>query len=54
MKNTKVLVGLTKAMLKDIDSYVEQGIYANRSDFIRDAIRAKLYTIKYNLHELER
>ena len=52
MSNAKVLIGLTKAMLKDIDEYVAKGMYASRSDFMREAVRIKLYDIKWKLCEL--
>jgi Arc/MetJ-type ribon-helix-helix transcriptional regulator len=32
-------IRMNKALLKRIDNLVETGIYANRSDIIRDAVR---------------
>lgn len=54
MKTKKVLIGLTEAMVKDIDYYIEKGVYSSRSDFMREAVRIRLYNIKYRLHDLER
>lgn len=34
-----VQVRMPKAMIKMIDSFVKKGIYTNRSDAVRDAIR---------------
>lgn len=53
MKTRKCLIGLTEAMVKDIDYYIKEGVYANRSDFLREAVRVRLYDLKLRLHDLE-
>lgn len=36
-------IRLSKGLLKAIDKLVKEGIYANRSDAIREAVRAKFF-----------
>ena len=42
MKNKAVAVRMPKGLTEKIDQAVEKGLYTNRSDFIRNAIREKL------------
>ncbi len=42
---------VTKKLAEEMDELVEEGWYANRSEFIRDAIRDKLRTTKVALLE---
>ena len=37
-----VQIRLSKGILDKIDELVEQGLYANRSDFIREAVRSRV------------
>ena len=37
---------ITKRLAEEIDELIEEGWYANRSEFIRDAVRDKLRTTK--------
>lgn len=53
MSNKKVLVTMTEKMLKDIDKYVEQGMYTSRSDFVVESIRLSLYRLAVNLKEIQ-
>ena len=32
-------IRMTKGLLEQVDSLVEQGLYANRADVVRDAVR---------------
>ena len=41
-ENEKITINLGVVELAQIDVLVEQGIYSNRSDFIRTSVRAKL------------
>ncbi|MBC8500421.1 MAG: ribbon-helix-helix protein, CopG family [Nanoarchaeota archaeon] len=36
-------IRLSKGLLKAIDRLVKEGVYANRSDAIREAVRAKFF-----------
>ena len=42
---------ITKRLAEEMDELVEEGWYANRSEFIRDAIRDKLRASKLALLE---
>ena len=42
MQNTSVSVRMPKRLKEKIDRAVEKGLYTNRSDFVRNAIRGKL------------
>ena len=42
MQNEIVGVRMPKQLRKKIDQAVEKGLYTNRSDFVRNAIREKL------------
>ena len=53
MKTKKVLISLTEKMLKDIDGYIEQGLYVSRSEFFREATRGWLYTLALKLKDLQ-
>ena len=37
-----VQIRLSKGILDKIDGLVKEGIYANRSDFIREAVRSRV------------
>ena len=42
MQNKAIGVRMPKRMKEKIDQAVEKGLYNNRSDFVRNAIREKL------------
>ncbi len=42
---------ITKRLAEEMDGIIEEGWYANRSEFIRDAIRDKLRASKVALLE---
>ena len=43
---TPVQIRLTKRILEEIDNHIKQGLYTNRSELIREAIRRHLETIR--------
>lgn len=44
-----VQIRLTKKIIEDVDKLIEMGIYSNRSEAIRDAVRRLV--IKYSIRE---
>jgi len=50
--NEKITINLGVVELAQIDVLVEQGIYSNRSDFIRSAIRKQLVEHKDDIQQI--
>ena len=45
---------IPKIMAQNIDKFIKKGMFNNRSDFTREAIRAHIYYVEYKLAELTR
>ena len=49
-----VCTKIPKKMAQNIDKFVKQGMFNNRSDFVREAIRGHVYYVEMKLVDLNR